>query len=70
MDGISSGSSWVMDADWIQAGIALVITALCGGNIWLLMSIKSAIWSQTKRINALSESLKRTSEVGGSKKVR
>jgi len=59
-----------MDADIIQAGIALIIVALAGGNIWLLMSIKSAIWSQTKRINALSESLKRTSEVGGSKKVR
>tara|TARA_R110002012_G_scaffold211141_1_gene381908 strand:+ start:132 stop:311 length:180 start_codon:yes stop_codon:yes gene_type:complete len=59
-----------MDADIIQAGIALIIVALAGSNIWLLMSIKSAIWSQTKRINALSESLKRTSEVGGSKKVR
>ena len=57
-------------ADWIQAGIALVITSLCGGNIWLLISIKNAIWGQTKRINALSESLKVTGEVGGSKKVR
>ena len=59
-----------MDADWIQAGIALVITALCGSNIWLLMSIKGAIWSQTKRIHALSESLKKANEVGGSNKVR
>ena len=59
-----------MDADWIQAGIALVITVLCGGNIWLLISIKNAIWGQTKRINALVESLKVTGEVGGSKKVR
>ena len=59
-----------METETIQAGIALIIVALAGGNIWLLMSIKSAIWSQTKRINALSESLKRTSEVGGSKKVR
>ena len=59
-----------MDADWIQAGIAIVITALCGSNIWLLLSIRSAIFSQTKRINALSESLKKANEVGGSKKVR
>jgi hypothetical protein len=58
-------------ADWIQAGIALAITALCGGNIWLLIGIKGAIWNQTKRINALSDALKRANEVGGgSKKVR
>ena len=59
-----------MGAELIQAGIALVITALCGVNIWLLISIKNAIWGQTKRINALVESLKMTGEVGGSKKVR
>ena len=59
-----------MDAEVIQAGIALVITALCGGNIWLLVSIKNAIWGQTKRINALSDSLKVSGDVGGSKKVR
>jgi len=59
-----------MDADLIQAGIALIIIALAGSNIWLLVGIKGAIWSQTKRINALSDALKRTSEVGGSKKVR
>tara|TARA_R110002110_G_scaffold26404_2_gene97136 strand:- start:1111 stop:1287 length:177 start_codon:yes stop_codon:yes gene_type:complete len=58
-----------MDADIIQAGIALIIIALAGSNIWLLVGIKGAIWSQTKRINALSELLKR-GEVGGSKKVR
>jgi hypothetical protein len=58
-----------MDADLIQAGIALIIIALAGSNIWLLVGIKGAIWSQTKRINALSELLKK-SEVGGSKKVR
>ena len=58
-----------MDADIIQAGIALIIIALAGSNIWLLVGIKGAIWSQTKRINALSELLKK-SEVGGSKKVR
>ena len=59
-----------MDADIIQAGIALIIVALAGGNIWLLIGIKAAIRHQTKRINALSESLKKSSEVGGSKKVR
>ena len=58
-----------MDADLIQAGIALIIIALAGSNIWLLVGIKGAIWSQTKRINALSELLKK-SEVGGSKQVR
>ena len=58
-----------MDADLNQAGIALIIIALAGSNIWLLVGIKGAIWSQTKRINALSELLKK-SEVGGSKKVR
>ena len=59
-----------MDTETIQGGIALIIVALAGSNIWLLVGIKSAIWSQTKRINALSESLKKSSEVGGSKKVR
>ena len=59
-----------MDADIIQAGIALIIIALAGSNIWLLVGIKGAIWSQTKRINALSELLKKSGEVGGSKKVR
>ena len=59
-----------MDADLIQAGIALIIIALAGSNIWLLITIKSAIWGQSKRIGALSDALKRTSEVGGSKKVR
>jgi hypothetical protein len=59
-----------MGADLIQAGIALVIVALCGGNIFLLMSMKAAIRSQTKRIDLLGESLKKKSEVGGSKKVR
>ena len=59
-----------MGAELIQAGIALVITALCGVNIWLLISIKNAIWGQTKRSNALTESLKGTGEVGGSKNGR
>ena len=59
-----------MDAEQIQAGIAVVIVGLCGCNIYLLMSIKAAIRSQTKRVNALSESLKKANEVGGSKKVR
>ena len=58
-----------MDADLIHAGIALIIIAVAGSNIWLLGGSKGAIWSQTKRINALSELLKK-SEVGGSKKVR
>ena len=59
-----------MGADWIQAGIALVITALCGVNIFLLISTKAAIRAQTKQIDALGESLKKKGEVGGSKKVR
>jgi len=59
-----------MDAEQIQAGIAVVIVGLCGCNIYLLMSIKAAIRHQTKRINALSESFRKSSEVGGSKKVR
>ena len=59
-----------MDTETIQAGIALIIVALAGGNIWLLIGIKAAIRSQAKRINSLSESLKKANEVGGSKTVR
>ena len=51
-----------MEAEIAQAGVALVMITLCGGNIFLLLSMKTAIRSQTKRIDALSESLKKKSE--------
>ena len=59
-----------MGTETIQAGIALIIVALAGGNIWLLIGLKAAIRSQAKRINSWSEALKKANEVGGSKKVR
>ena len=58
-----------METDAAEEALRAFGVALAGSNIWLLVGIKGAIWSQTKRINALSELLKR-GEVGGSKKVR
>ena len=46
-----------MEADVVQAGVALIMITLCGGNIFLLMGIKAVIRSQTKRIDALRDSI-------------
>jgi len=56
-----------MEAEIAQAGIALVIIALCGGNIFLLMGIKAVIQRQTKRIDSLRELVRAHYEVAPKK---
>lgn len=47
-----------METEIAQAGVALVMVTLCGGNILLLLNIKTAIRNQAKRIETLNDSLK------------
>ena len=56
-----------MEADVVQAGVALVMISLCGGNIFLLMGIKAVIRSQTKRIDSLRELVRAHYEVAPKK---
>ena len=56
-----------MEADVVQAGVALVMITLCGGNIFLLMGIKAVIRSQTKRIDSLRELVRAHYEVAPKK---